>query len=144
MNVKQVIEGIAKKEHTIKSIAEQYGVSDRTVQKRIKSLGYVWDAKEKCYVYNGNESEAELFERDFVELLGVNKQKPLEKQLESNSEPEDVIDMLLQSSGARDKVYRGYYIDKDVLDVIERAGSGNKSELVNECLRKVFREKGLL
>lgn len=141
MNVKQVIEGIVKREYTINDIAELYGVSDRTVQSKIKKLGYVWNAKEKYYAYNGKENEKELWSIDFGTLLGAKKQKLLE---ESISEREDVIDLLLKSNGAKDKVYRGYYIDSDVLAVIERAGSGNKSELVNECLRKVFREKGLL
>jgi len=35
-------------------------------------------------------------------------------------------------------------LDNDVLQIIDNVDSGIKSELVNECLRKVFKEKGLI
>ncbi|MBU8855711.1 hypothetical protein BGM24_27720, partial [Bacillus sp. FJAT-26377] len=57
----------------------------------------------------------------------------------------DAIDILLQSPKDRSKrVYRGFYFDNDVLSVIDRVPKSYKSELVNEALRKVFKEKGLL
>lgn len=55
----------------------------------------------------------------------------------------DNIDILLSGKKAK-KEYRGYYFDADVLAVIDSVDSGIKSELINECLRKVFKEKGLL
>ncbi|MBU8855702.1 hypothetical protein BGM24_27675, partial [Bacillus sp. FJAT-26377] len=57
----------------------------------------------------------------------------------------DAIDILLQSPKDRSKrVYRGFYFDNDVLCIIDRVPKSYKSELVNEALRKVFKEKGLL
>ncbi|HWL25365.1 MULTISPECIES: hypothetical protein [Priestia] len=57
----------------------------------------------------------------------------------------DAIDLLLQSPKDRSKrVYRGFYFDDDVLSIIDRVPKSYKSELVNEALRKVFKEKGLL
>lgn len=57
----------------------------------------------------------------------------------------DAIDLLLQSPKDRSKrVYRGFYFDNDVLSIIDRVPKSYKSELVNEALRKVFKEKGLL
>jgi hypothetical protein len=41
-------------------------------------------------------------------------------------------------------VYRGFYFDDDVLSIIDQVPKSYKSELVNEALRKVFKEKGLL
>lgn len=55
----------------------------------------------------------------------------------------DNIDRLLAGKKAK-KEYRGFYLDNDVLGIIDNVDSGIKSELVNECLRKVFKEKGLL
>jgi len=57
----------------------------------------------------------------------------------------DAIDLLLQSPKDRSKrVYRGFYFDNDVLSIIDRVPKSYKSELINEALRKVFKEKGLL
>ncbi|WP_439952134.1 hypothetical protein, partial [Klebsiella pneumoniae] len=57
----------------------------------------------------------------------------------------DAIDLLLQQPKDRSKrVYRGFYFDDDVLHIIDRVPKSYKSELVNEALRKVFKEKGLL
>ncbi|WP_240962108.1 hypothetical protein [Priestia megaterium] len=57
----------------------------------------------------------------------------------------DAIDLLLQGPKDRSKrVYRGFYFDDDVLSIIDRVPKSYKSELVNEALRKVFKEKGLL
>jgi hypothetical protein len=50
----------------------------------------------------------------------------------------------LQNPKDRSKrVYRGFYFD-DVLRIIDRVPKSYKSELVNEALRKVFKEKGLI
>ncbi|MED3886758.1 MULTISPECIES: hypothetical protein [Priestia] len=58
----------------------------------------------------------------------------------------DAIDLLLQSPKDRSKrVYRGFYFDDDVLSIIDRVPKSYKSELVNEALRKVFKErKGII
>lgn len=55
----------------------------------------------------------------------------------------DIIDILLSGKQANSKrAYRGFYFDPDVLEIVDRAS--NKSELINQALRKVFRDKGLL
>jgi transcriptional antiterminator len=45
MLVSKIIHKIMMKEMTIKELAELYGVSDRTIQLKIKKLGYEWDSK---------------------------------------------------------------------------------------------------
>jgi len=53
--------------------------------------------------------------------------------------------LLLQNPKDRSKrVYRGFYFDDDVLRIIDRVPKSYKSELVNEALRKAFKEKGLV
>lgn len=55
----------------------------------------------------------------------------------------DNIDRLLAGKKAK-KEYRGFYLDHDIISIIDNVDNGIKSELVNECLRKVFKEKGIL
>lgn len=57
----------------------------------------------------------------------------------------DVLDRLFAGLPAtNDKKEVSFYLTKDVIEVINRAKKGNRSDLVNEALRKVFREKGWL
>lgn len=183
MLVKEVIQAIESKELSIKQLAEQYNVSDRTIQNKIKRLGFKWMPKEAKYQFEG-EDESQL-DAEFSSLF-VSPQKasgePVAKRNtstpkvkrklteantelhrdtnnnssedssettssnESQNESEnDIIDILLSGKQKNNKrVYRGFYFDSDVLNIIDSAHSGNKSELVNQALRKVFKDKGLL
>ncbi|NEW00364.1 HTH domain-containing protein [Bacillus megaterium] len=154
-----MLNGIMMKEITIKELADQYDVSTRTIQLKIKKLGYEWDSKESIYRYVGEESEP--LDVDFSTLISKNSKMPAEQKLATSevaasvsylNESEstsastvDAIDILLQSPKDRSKrVYRGFYFDDDVLSIIDRVPKSYKSELVNEALRKIFKEKGLL
>lgn len=56
---------------------------------------------------------------------------------------EDILDRLFEGLPAgNDKKEVSFYLTHDVIEVINRAKKGNRSDLVNEALRKVFREKG--
>ena len=168
MLVKKMLNGIMMKEITIKELADQYGVSNRTIQLRIKKLGYEWDSKQSIYRYVGEEPEP--LEVDFNTLVSKNSKVLVEQKqttseiaasisninesestsasflkASTNASKVDAIDILLQNPKDRSKrVYRGFYFDDDVLSIIDRVPKSYKSELVNEALRKVFKEKGLL
>ncbi|MQR84709.1 HTH domain-containing protein [Bacillus megaterium] len=168
MLVKKILNGIMMKEITIKELADQYGVSTRTIQSKIKKLGYEWDSKESIYRYVGEESEP--LDVDFSTLISKNSKMSAEQKLansevaastsyvnesestndsfekaSTNASTVDAIDILLQHPKERSKrVYRGFYFDDDVLKIIDNVPKSYKSELVNEALRKVFKEKGLL
>jgi transcriptional antiterminator len=168
MLVKEILNKIMVKELTIKELADTYDVSTRTIQLKIKKLGYEWDSKQSIYRYVGEDPEP--LDLDFSTLISKNSTIPVEqKQADSEAaasvsylnESEstnnsvskastttskvDAIDLLLQSPKDRSKrVYRGFYFDDDVLSIIDRVPKSYKSELVNEALRKVFKEKGLL
>lgn len=164
MLVKEMLNKIIVKEITIKELADTYDVSTRTIQLKIKKLGYEWDSKESIYRYVGEESEP--LDVDFSTLISKNSKMPAKQKLANNeiaasvsylNESEssngsfekastvDAIDLLLQNPKDRSKrVYRGFYFDDDVLHIIDRVPKSYKSELVNEALRKVFKEKGLV
>ncbi|MBX9998362.1 HTH domain-containing protein [Priestia aryabhattai] len=168
MLVKKMLNGIMMKEITIKELADQYDVSTRTIQSKIKKLGYEWDSKESIYRYVGEESEP--LDVDFSTLISKNSKMAAEQKLansqvaastsyvnesesandsfekaSTNASKVDAIDLLLQHPKERAKrVYPGFYFDDDVLSIIDRVPKNYKSELVNEALRKVFKEKGLL
>lgn len=73
------------------------------------------------------------------------KSVPQSSKATSKVSPElDRIDFLLGKVEKKEKTYRGFYIDNDVIAVLDEVASGNKSELVNECLIAVFKQKGLM
>ncbi|MED3886757.1 MULTISPECIES: HTH domain-containing protein [Priestia] len=66
----------------IKELADQYDVSTRTIQSKIKKLGYEWDSKESIYRYFGEESEP--LDVNFSTLISKNNKMPAKQKLATN------------------------------------------------------------
>ena len=159
MKVKELVNAIANKELKVKDIAEKYGTSDRTIQSKIKKLGFSWNSKERSYEFNGDDVSVydlainDVFDSKSAIVKTIHKVEN-EVKKNSNNKPEiniksgsnsDDIDRLLSGKKVKaKKEYRGFYFDSEVLAIIDSVSNGVKSELVNECLRKVFKDKGLL
>jgi len=67
------------KELTIKELVDQYDVSTRTIQLKIKKLGYEWDSKESIYPYVGEGSEP--LDVDFSTLISKSSKMPAKQKL---------------------------------------------------------------
>lgn len=189
MLVRGMIEAISDKKLKVNDLAKKYEVSDRTIQTKIKKLGFEWDSVEGKYNFVGTDES--IFDKDIDEVFKKNSKTtkqltgtfPIQKRVKKNirtankevassiqkvnkNRPEkdsdidsesiirknmkknnrkkiDNIDRLLAGKKAK-REFRGFYLDNDVLQIIDNVDSGIKSELVNECLRKVFKEKGLI
>lgn len=156
MLIKELVKAIANKEVKVKDLTEKYSASDRTIQNKIKKLGFVWDSKERRYEFNGNDDSVYNLTIDDVftnKITNVgkenietdnNKETEIVSKVASNNESDNIDRLLVGKKVKAKKEYRGFYFDSDVLAIIDNVNSGVKSELVNECLRKVFKEKGLL
>ena len=156
MLVRDVIKGMAAGTITGKQLSEQYAISTRTISKKIKQLGYLYDNTNKTYTYIGDDLET-AENTNFGALFRTNQRiyaditptvpkatKPI-KQITAKPKPTaptDAIDKLLMPANKLERIYRGYYFDADLLDIIDK--SSNKSALINECIRAVFKQKGLL
>lgn len=180
-----MIEAISDKKLKVNDLAKKYEVSDRTIQTKIKKLGFEWDSVQGKYNFVGTDES--IFDKDIDEVFKKNSKTtkqitgtfPIQKRVKKNirtankelassiqkfnkNRPEkdsnidsesiirknnkkkiDNIDRLLAGKKAK-REFRGFYLDNDVLQIIDNVDSGIKSELVNECLRKVFKEKGLI
>ena len=71
------------------------------------------------------------------------------KEVATTSESEselDSIDLLLMQSetASNQRVYRGFYWDKDIINFLDNVKHGNKSDLMNEIVRNVLKAKGLI
>lgn len=58
----------------------------------------------------------------------------------------DTIDLLLAQNDNKgtERVYKGFYWDKEVISFLDGIKHGNKSDLMNEIVKTVLRAKGLL
>lgn len=162
MLVKDVLSKIEKKETSVKELAEAYGVSTRTVQNKIKKLGFTWNPKKAVYQYFVSDEESsasyeEASEMEFASLFSSAFTGKSEREVaattvrsERKAKPKQIDDeysIIDEILGAKQekKDYRGFYLTADVLKVIDSvADKRKKSELVNEALRIVFRNRGLL
>lgn len=101
MLVHEVIDAIQNNNITIKQLAEQHKVSDRTIQNKIKQLGFKWNAKEAKYNFIGSsEQQEQLQQMEFKSLFNQNNrrkdnntptqqatQKPQQRQQQKKSQP---------------------------------------------------------
>ncbi|MBG9689949.1 hypothetical protein J1907_23790 (plasmid) [Lysinibacillus sphaericus] len=164
MTVSTVISSITSGQIKVSDLATTYGKADRTIQKYIKSLGYIWSPKEKVYLATGDSydsvNDSKLF-TEIVESYSTVANKKPTKTVTNNSTKRvdgvvdnvnatdissvDSIDKILFSKSVESqRVQRAYYIDKDIARIIDTVDNKQKSNLVNECLRRIFEEKGLL
>ncbi|GLV67442.1 hypothetical protein Bmyc01_61110 [Bacillus mycoides] len=58
----------------------------------------------------------------------------------------DSIDVLLlqNQEESENRTYRGFYWDKDIINFLDGIKHGNKSDLMNEIVRTVLNDKGLV
>lgn len=161
---KRIAEG-----ETAEAIAESIGINRSTIQSALRRAGYVAEGNGnyRKWVYKGEAPEpldeplrvrergkgkhnasisestkkANTSMNESAKKVDNSKTKASKKLVASDS---DKIDLLLSNKPKKERTYRGFYFDNDVLSIIEGVASGNKSDLVNEVLRKVFKEKGLL
>lgn len=184
MKVKDIIKDVESKSTSIAELASKHNVSDRTVQNKIKKLGFRWMPKESKYEYLGEDIEkaseieweslfiAHQKQKDSESIVkkeehqsnskttatiasnnkseNANRREDIQKvnvkgKQQQSKKQLDSIDIILANSNVKvGRTYRGYYFDSDILAVIDSVQGGNKSDLINECLRKVFTEKGIL
>lgn len=163
MTVSTVISSVISGQIKVSDLASVYGKSDRTIQKYIKELGYVWDAKESKYLATGDSydslNDSKLFTEIVESYSTVGNKKPAKTVTNNsnnkvnstvdstikNNDTVDSIDMILfGKSTESQRVQRAYYLDEDIARIIDKVDNKQKSNLVNECLRKIFKEKGLL
>jgi len=173
MNLGDLIQKINDDEVTTKEIAGKYDISIRTIQNRFNTAGFNYDYGTKRWHYKNSifeesdnaDEDIESFTLDVDEVLQkkargkryketqtsdkglshINTPKEMEEP-QSMAKTNDKVDKLFNAEPAKkkDRVYKGFYFDSDVLAVINNVAGGKKSDLINEALRMVFKQKGRL
>ena len=139
------------------------------IQNKISKLGYKWNSRLAKYEGTGDLYKVENDSILFADLFNKkplkqattisnstktvesksqldNKKKSVafENSTDSKKSTDDSIDSILFGKKKSSRVQRAYYLDKELAAIIDKIEGKQKSNLVNECIRKVFEEKGIL
>lgn len=130
MNIDDLVKELNNGERTTIEIAKEHKLSVRTIQNRIRGAGFTYSQSAKIWV-----------KEDGSEIVNTNTAQKKPKPVTS-----DMIDLLLNAKPAtlKNRTFKGFYYDSDVLDVIDSLPAGTRSDLINEALRQVFKERGRL
>lgn len=171
MLVSELIELLNQPNVTVNSVAmPKIGVGEKKVRQALKQAGAV-HVNRQGWQFNGDKSN---LDRPIYDFIGAsNIEKPIAREVKVNAIKNaskeiaeekvdasdmktkfenvsqsdlDKIDVLLGKREApkKERVYKGYYFDKDIIEVIDNVKHGNKSDLVNEMIRLVLKDRGLL
>lgn len=92
-----------------------------------------------------NEIKSKASKNEVASEQKANANKEVATTSESKSELDSIDLLLLQSETASNqRVYRGFYWDKDIINFLDNVKHGNKSDLMNEIVRNVLKAKGLI
>lgn len=99
--------------------------------------------KRNASIEKANKINDDSNKNSIVKSIDNTKLKASTKPL--NSGP-DAIDMLLMQNEkeSSDRIYRGFYWDRDIIHFLDNVKHGNKSDLMNEIVRTVLKAKGLI
>lgn len=164
MKIREYFERIEAGE-TVKAIAESINKPPKALNRALERAGYEYNRTTRKWEYTGEG--AEPLDQPFVfgrsgQRVGATTsnsttestttRKPKSKSnsdsvrdTTSSSESMDIFDRLLNSEHKSEpKGYRGVYFSPEVNKVLDQIESGRRSEFIDECVKKVLKEKGLL
>lgn len=156
MNMMEIVEKLNTKEATTKSIAEEIGVNQSTVQRRLNKAGYIFNKETEVW-----ELQTESGEPNEIVIASTSKMEK-KKTMTNTSNHANVeanknttrkgnamvsdIKALIQGTNkdTPKKVYKGLYLDPDIALFLDNVQHGNKSEIVNRILRQYLTENELM
>ncbi|MGE6403342.1 hypothetical protein [Bacillus cereus] len=87
--------------------------------------------------------ETPVKERKVTSDTSEDEVKASQKKVTSELDSIDVL-LLQNQEESENRTYRGFYWDKDIISFLDGIKHGNKSDLMNEIVRTVLKDKGLL
>ena len=117
MLVGEILNKIINKEITINELATIYNVTDQTIQRKIKKLGYEWDRKKSNYKYIGKSPQpldtdfSTLFRKKLASNYKHSQVKNKDKKKASYSKgTSDILDVLLIRTKVKRRILaNGHY-----------------------------------
>lgn len=168
MKIKEILELSMTK--TMAVIAKDHlTIGEKALRTTLKEIGCTHQNGKKGWIYTGDVPD--ILERSIYEFVPSRQtrqrqasKKPnasIEKAHTSNlkaneiklkastkqviSEPDSIDKLLMRNEKeSNERIYRGFYWDRDIIHFLDNVKHGNKSDLMNEIVRTVLKEKGLI
>lgn len=163
MKIKEVLEWTMKEQ--LQEIAKnRLKIGRNTARDALKAAGCYAVSGRKGWYYEGDPA---VLEKSIYDFVATSKQKasPMKQnasirtnnnnsvdesdsiaEVKANQSELDSIDRLLLQSNdnSQQRVYRGFYWDREVIEFLDSVKHGNKSDLMNEIVKTVLKNKGLI
>ncbi|MGH1163347.1 hypothetical protein HRG49_13275 [Enterococcus faecalis] len=166
MKIKDILEAL-KQGKSLADLGKEIAVGKEKLSASLKKAGYKFIRKEG-WTFIGEGTEP--LDQDYTEFLESSKSvkivnasieafKEIASTIETPAKESNVkasrktvtseldsIDVLLlqNQEESENRTYRGFYWDKDIISFLDGIKHGNKSDLMNEIVRTVLKDKGLL
>jgi AraC-like DNA-binding protein len=166
--IKQAVETI-NSGATRKDVAEQLGVSDTTLSRRLKKAGYKYSNSAKAYYLEGEEppkpaskpsnsnpkktttsnnayAHGEAIQDTSNDDIINNVKDTIKNNNREENNMKAEIQALIHgtSKSTPARVYKGVYFDRDIAHFLDNVQHGNKSELINKIVRQYLSENDLM
>ncbi|OSX87040.1 hypothetical protein BTJ45_05278 [Bacillus mycoides] len=111
--------------------------------KAVKSNASISASEEIASTIETPVKESEVISNTSKTPAKESNVKASKKKVTSELDSIDVL--LLQNQDENEhRTYRGFYWDRDIINFLDGIKHGNKSDLMNEIVRTVLKDKGLL
>lgn len=133
MNIEQAVEKINNKEAKRKDIAQELGMSETTLSRRIKEAGYTYDNTAKIYILGASPKNVRTSEQKNIHT----KERKYDTIKEQKQEP---------TKEAKKKVRKRASFDLDTellkeLKIFAVKADKNAYEVVEQALKEYLRER---
>lgn len=162
MKIKELLDLTMTK--SIANIAKDHlTIGEKTVRAALKRVGCEHENGKRGWSYTGDhpailEQSIYDFAQPKRKTRSIKPNASIEKVIDSNvksnekastkqahSEPDSIDKLLIKNKKeSNERVYRGFYWDRDIINFLDNVKHGNKSDIMNEIVRTVLRDKGLL
>jgi hypothetical protein len=162
MKIRELLE-LTQTELLVEIAKNRLGISRDKTRYALKHAGCYSINGKRGWFFEGDESVLEQSIYDFVDGKQINRKqattsaekevsatvekqpRPKTKAKASTSELDSIDMLLLQSEvNSNQRIYRGFYWDKEIISFLDSVKHGNKSDLMNEIVRTILKNKGLI
>lgn len=134
-------------------MSKQDDILNRLKNKKTAASTFLEQMNENAAANNSSpENDTKNINNNDINNININDNLNINETPESSSgsESTDFLDELIKGTKKKDDqvVLTGIYLQKDLAQILDKLGKkggrGAKSRIVNDALRKVFMDKGLL
>lgn len=147
---------IRSESETVKAIAESIGKPPKAINRALERAGYTYNRDLKKWEWAEEGAEPLNEELSFGQNNNVRNSNSVRKakivkenktitpvnNYDSNS---DIIGQIINKkiSEQDSKSFRGFYLSDSVNNFIDNIEKGRRSEFVEECIKKVLKDRGI-